>query len=188
MRLLKNKLGSEIAKVASYRRILTELLDNDEDMAYMNLSHLAENPFLYLSGNGGNDFVKNHHQEIEELLESYLSDFNSLETKMNLLVKSMQSAEELMSLRLDTSRNQLLFAETILSVVAICFAMGSFIGSILGMNLMNGQEYSNHAFAAVTAVTILAMLVMGIGIVLWFQRCQILPKTLWNIHTPIGIT
>jgi len=173
MRLLKNKLQSMIAKVASYRRCLTELLEDDYEMAYMNLTILGQTPSYYLCEDLA---FKSTHQDIEVLCESYLADYNSLAMKMSLLEKSMQNAEELCSLRLDTSRNQLLVADTILSIVAICLAMGSFVGSILGMNLHTGVEQEKGVFTTVVIFTIVVMLVVGLGIVALFQQMAILPK------------
>lgn len=87
---------------------------------------------------------------MEVLLESYLMDFNSLLSKLDFLKSEMQSAEELVMLRLDTSRNQLLIADTVISVVACCIGLGSFIGSIYGMNLKNHMEEDEHMFTVIT--------------------------------------
>ena len=47
MRELKNIVSHMGGKLDAYRRALNELLDNDCDMALMNLSLLAEKPILY---------------------------------------------------------------------------------------------------------------------------------------------
>lgn len=183
MRLLKIKLQSMAATVASYRRCLTDLLEDDETMAFMNLSKLRQFPSYYTCDDAA---FKATHQEIEVLLESYLADYNSLAMKMSLLQQSLQSAEELWSLRLDTSRNQLLVADTILSVVAICFSIGSFVGSLLGMNLYTGVEQTQGVFAAVTCVTLIAMTIIGVGIIVLFQKLSILPTTMSEPLSPLS--
>ncbi len=57
-------------------------------MALMNLSLLGSNPNLYkypLSPD-----ILGTHEEIEELLENYLNDFNSTESKLEYLKAQMQ--------------------------------------------------------------------------------------------------
>ena len=43
----KNDVSHMLGKVNSYRRVLDELIENDEDMALMNLTMLRKNPSLY---------------------------------------------------------------------------------------------------------------------------------------------
>ncbi len=47
MRNLKNSLSSISARISAHRRALTELLDEDNEMALMNLSKLKQKPDLY---------------------------------------------------------------------------------------------------------------------------------------------
>lgn len=67
------------------------------------------------------------------LLESYLVDYNYLESKLDYLKTQILTAEELVLLRLDNSRNQLLIADTVIAIVAMSIGFGSFVGSIFGM-------------------------------------------------------
>ena len=119
--------------VITYRRTVEEVLEDDGDLALLNLSVLKPKPHLYdlpLSQE-----IICYHEKMEIIFESYIMDYNSLHSKLEYLKSQMQSAEELVMLRLDTSRNQLLIADTVISVVAMCLAMGSFVGSVYGMNL-----------------------------------------------------
>ncbi len=88
------------------------------------------------------------------LFESYLSEYSALESKLNILKQKLKSAEEGVILRLDTSRNQLLIADTCISVCSLCIGTGSFVGSIFGMNLKNHHESRPHFFAHVTWMTV----------------------------------
>lgn len=82
MRLLKNKVMQTIGKIHTFRRALGDLLENDEDLALMNLTRLKEKPSLY--NIPLDPALLASHEEIEILLESYLTDYNSLETKLVL--------------------------------------------------------------------------------------------------------
>lgn len=48
MRVLKNRVSSEGIKVSAYQRLLRNMLNNSEDLAFMNLSILRENEDLYM--------------------------------------------------------------------------------------------------------------------------------------------
>jgi len=47
IRELKNAISQMSGKLESYRRVLNELIENDQDMALMNLTMLRDNPTLY---------------------------------------------------------------------------------------------------------------------------------------------
>ena len=74
------------------------------------------------------------------LVESYLMDYNSLETKLAFLKAQIQNAEELMSFRLDTARNELLIADTTLAVMMLTVGIATFLSSLFGMNIASGIE------------------------------------------------
>lgn len=175
MRLLKNKVMQTIAKIHTLKEVLRELLEEDEELALMNLTRLKEKPSLYNIPLDPNLLAT--HEEIEILLESYLTDYNSLETKLVYLKTQMQNAEELASLRLDTSRNQLLIADNIISVVSCALAFGSFIGAIFGMNFESEIWSDVQGFNAVTIVTVIGMLIGAICTILYFQHTGVLPSS-----------
>ena len=47
MRRLKNAVFHLQSRVASLHKALTDLIEDDETMAFMNLTRLKENPALY---------------------------------------------------------------------------------------------------------------------------------------------
>ena len=93
MRSSKNDLSSMMNRVSASRKALQELTEDDEEMALMNLTVLKEDPSLYRFPLVPE--ILGRHDEIEELTESYLFDFNTLEGKIALLKSNIQSAEEL---------------------------------------------------------------------------------------------
>jgi magnesium transporter len=175
MRLYKNKVISQTAKVRAFRNSLSALLENEEDLALMNLTKLKITPSLYdvpLS-----TALLDTHEEIEVLLESYLSDYTTLETKLSVLQMQIQNAEELLQLRLDTSRNQILVVEMIISVITCSLSFGSFIGSMFGMNLPTKLYYGDDTPFTVTFIlTVLLMFSGAILTILYFQYAGIIPS------------
>ena len=61
-------------------------------------------------------------------------------------------------LRLDTSRNQLLIANTQIAVCSAAVAAGGFIASAFGMNLHNHHEDDKWTWYYVTALSVFLMM------------------------------
>lgn len=77
MRTLKNTVTQMSSWLGNLRQALETVIDDDEGMALMNLTRLNDNPLLYrypLSSE-----ILGTHEEIEEMLESYLMDYTSLQ-------------------------------------------------------------------------------------------------------------
>ena len=72
-------------------------------------------------------------------------------------------------LRLDTSRNQLLIANTQIAVCSGAVACGGFIGSAFGMNLYNHHEDDKWLWYYVSGLSGAIMLFV-IGISFYFLR------------------
>lgn len=87
-------------------------------------------------------------------------DYNSLETKLAFLKAQIQNAEELMSFRLDTARNELLIADTTLAVMMLVVGIATFLSSLFGMNLASGLEqlYGPDIFWSLSAFLIVAII------------------------------
>ena len=174
MRQLKNQASRMLTRLASFRRALGDVVEDDEGMALMNLTLLKNKPRLYkypLSPN-----ILGTHEEIEELLENYLNDYNSIESKLMYLKQQMQSAEELVSLRLDTARNQLLVANTLFAILACAIAMGSFVVGGFGMNLDNTElESVPGLFAVIFALCVVVIVLCFVSIVLYLRSTGTLP-------------
>lgn len=149
-------------------------MDDDELMALMNLSLLRDKPNLYhppLSAE-----ILGTHEDIEVMLDSLLMDYNAILSRLNLSRSKLESSEDMVSLRLDTARNQLLITNTIISVLALAFAMGSYVGSIWGMNLDSNLQETKGMFWGVTIITTSLMVVLVIGILAYLQATEIIPK------------
>eukprot|EP01035_Chromulina_nebulosa_P018929 gene18929-24736_t len=173
MRMLKNRVTGMLSRILAYKRALVELLEEDQDLALLNLTKLKNKSTLYnlpLSNE-----ILSSHEEMEVLLESYLMDYNSIESKVTFLQSQILNAEESVLLRLDTSRNQLLIADTIISVITCSLALGSFIGALYGMNLKNHHEEDDNTFYTITIITILGMLLVVIVSLFYFRLSGMIP-------------
>lgn len=124
----------------------------------------------------GRYIVTSLHENMEILLESHLMDYNSLESKLLHIKEVLHNAEESVALRLDTSRNQLLVADTILSIITLAITSGSFIGALYGMNLINHMESYPHAFSHVVIITVIGMTILVTTIIIFFRAKGILPN------------
>jgi hypothetical protein len=82
----------------------------------------------------------------------------------------IQTTQELINQRLDAVRNRLLLANMIISIGSLCVAMGSFVGSMLGMNVTNHIELDPNAFRQIVVGTLLGMIgmVLLFALVLWY--------------------
>jgi hypothetical protein len=129
------------------------------------------------------------------MLDSLIMDYNAILARLHLSRSKLESSEDMVpspfplssisppslppsqvSLRLDTARNQLLITNTIISVVALAFAFGSYVGSIWGMNLDSNLQEAKGLFWGVTIGTTLAMGLLVLGILSYLQATEIIPK------------
>jgi len=109
-----------------------------EDIALMNLTLLKSKPHLFSKPLSFE--ILNDNEDCSFMLESFLIEYHSLESKLQYLQSTIHSSEELMSFRLDTSRNELLVVEMILGCVIVSILCGTFITGLFGMNLKNGID------------------------------------------------
>ena len=176
MRKLKNEVSECISRLESLRRWLDELFDDDEKMALMSLTKLRKKPSLYTFPLQNEILLT--HEEIEMIFDSRYRDFNTLISKLNLLKQKLTSAQEMVSMKLDTTRNELLKTNMILSIIALYLTFGGFVAGIFGMNLDNTVHLQNtpHVFITVTLVTTGVIIVGIILTIAFFIMNDILPR------------
>ncbi|CAM9197108.1 unnamed protein product [Chrysoparadoxa australica] len=75
------------------RRALLIALDDDEDLALMNLTKMKNHPEAYMLPLSAE--VEDDHEEVELLLESYLQEINSMSNLLEILKERMRSTESL---------------------------------------------------------------------------------------------
>jgi len=165
LRLHKDEVNLMEGRVQGFVRAMNEVLDDDEDMALMNLSRLISHPDRFLQP-VSQEILHEESDEPELILEAYLQEALSIVNELDLLKGQITSTEEQISMTLDSVRNRLLYINTLLSVASLCVGVGSFVGSIFGMNLTNHIEQEEKAFLQVTVGVIVGMVGMW-GILSW---------------------
>jgi magnesium transporter len=150
LRSFKQRLSQFSARSQDVQRVLQEVLEEDENMINMYLTEkkffpkLTRNPI--------------EHDEIEILSESYLQVVDHLTNRAELLDNAIDDTEDLVTIRLDTIRNKILFVELTLNIIALAFGAGSLVVGIFGMNLgipIFKEEYSSINFFFITVIIIL---------------------------------
>ena len=58
-----------------------------------------------------------------------------LTNRAELLDNAIDDTEDLVTIRLDTIRNKILFVELTINIVALSFSAGSLVAGIFGMNM-----------------------------------------------------
>ncbi|RUS18415.1 hypothetical protein BC937DRAFT_88800 [Endogone sp. FLAS-F59071] len=148
------KLSKFEKDVLSIQGAITEVLEQDEDLAAM---------FLTAKKSGSPRKV-NDHEEIELLLETYLKQVEEIGNRATALLSNMRSTEEISNIILDANRNSLLIYELKLTMGTLGVGAGGLLASIFGMNLHSFFEEDPYAFGVVsgTAVAI-------VGLIFWIS-------------------
>ena len=149
----------------------------------MNLSRLLSHPERFLQP-VPEEILREESDEPELILEVYLQQALSIVNEMDLLKGQIITTEEQISMQLDAIRNRLLFINTLLSVASLCVAIGSFIGSIFGMNLTNHIEDNDTAFTRVTIGTVVGMVLAWMLLSKFFQVAASLPAKTYKAKLP----
>ncbi|TDH65745.1 hypothetical protein CCR75_002025 [Bremia lactucae] len=165
LREIKNSMNEFESQVDGVRRVLMELLDNEEDLRLLYLSKLHEEPDLLT------DLYSFDSEEAEVLIENYLQDIFSTRTKADLMQHRITNTESLVMLKLDSMRNYLLRVDLVFSLVAISLSVGTLLAGVFGMNLLSGVEDAWGWFwgVAITCVVVF-VLITAAGILFFRQK------------------
>lgn len=119
------------------------------------------------------------HEDTEDLLEIYLLDCASLETRVAQLQGRIQSAENLVMIRLDTVRNDLLTMNTVLTVLSCSIAIGAYITGVFGMNLDNTVTIQpvQYMFPVIFTGSFYLMVLVFYGIIAYLEARNVLKIT-----------
>lgn len=165
LREFKNTMNEFESQVDGVRRVLMELLDNEEDLRLLYLTKLYHEPELLA------DLWSFDSEEAEVLIETYLQDIFSTRTTAELLQHRIANTESLVTLKLDSKRNYLLRVQLILELVSINIAVGTLVSGMFGMNLTSGLESASGWFWGVVIATAV-FFVTATGAGAWFFKRQ----------------
>lgn len=175
LRSVKGEISQMVGRVQGFIRAINLVLDDDEDLALMNLSRLITHPERFIQP-VSQEILHEESDEPELILEAYLQQSLSNTNALELLKQEVAGSEELMNMKLDTVRNRLLYINTVVSLLTLVVGIGSFIGAIFGMNLLNGLEEDPHAFKHVVLGTCFGALGLLVLLVVVFYRASTMPK------------
>ncbi len=147
---LNTELARLAADVADVRETLEALLEADDDMANMYLSH------------GPRDAAE--HAEAEVLLEGFYRAVEESASEVEALRDALRFTESYVRTALDSTRNALLRLDTLLTLGTLSLAAGGLLTAAFGMNLASGLEAQPRAFAAVCAAAAAAAAGVFVGV------------------------
>mmetsp|Transcript_12189 Transcript_12189/g.15849 ORF Transcript_12189/g.15849 Transcript_12189/m.15849 type:complete len:453 (+) Transcript_12189:89-1447(+) len=152
LRMVKKELNQLVSRMKGIQHAFNEVLENDRDMALMNLTKIKQNPDYYFERN--QVVWEGDHEEIELLLENYVQSVDGTYSQAQLLSHEIDSAMDLLYVRLDTARNQLLRVDLMVSSITSVAAVGALVAAIFGMNLRSGVEDTPEWFWTVAGILI----------------------------------
>jgi magnesium transporter len=114
------------------------------------------------------------HEVFEILFEHHLQSVSTVQTSFDLLRTELTNGEQFHILRLTTARNKLLTASLVFTIIAMWTGIGSFVGSIFGMNLNSGLEDKEYWFNAVAIGTPFAIVFGSLSVVLGLRFAGVL--------------
>ena len=149
IRLLDDALKEMMSRVKCFETSITKCLDEDEDMALMNLSRLLTHPEHFIQP-VSRDVLEEESDEPELILEAHLQDAMMLADILDLLQGQIETASELLDRRVDSARNKILEVNVIFMVAAMCLQAIHAAKAIFGMNLNSYIQEKAHLFVIVT--------------------------------------
>ncbi|MES1906895.1 MAG: hypothetical protein MHM6MM_000122 [Cercozoa sp. M6MM] len=138
----KMRLANQLHFCESLLEALNELLKNDEDMSQMYLTHYREH---------GHARDISDHDELELLLEHFVSELEEVHEDLENMRDSVYNVEKAVRLQLDRQRNEILKFDLRLQVIGTAAAVSAFGAGVFGMNLLSGLEEHPHMFWSASA-------------------------------------
>ena len=188
IRVVKDAVQLMSNRVKSYVKSIHRLLDDDEDMALMNLSRLLTHPERFVQP-VPQRILNEESDEPELILEANLQIGLTLVNYIEVIQGQIHTAKELIDQRLDATRNKLLFANMLISVFTLCITLGALVGSFFGMNLLlpGNLGEDEFAFNQVVAYTCIGCTVICIGIMLALLYTDTISFRLSGSFRPVRI-
>ena len=134
IRAVKEGIREMSGRVKGFVQSVNRILDEDEDMALMNLTRLQTHPERFMYPVSA-EVLEEESDEPELILESYLQEGLSLINVLDSIQGQIDTAAELVDQRLDSVRNRILMANMVLTAFSVAVAIASLVGSFFGMNV-----------------------------------------------------
>jgi magnesium transporter len=175
LRAFKNEIKEMSSRVDNFVRAINEALDDLEDLSLMNLSRLLTHPERFIQP-VPEEVLNEESDEPELILEVYMQQALSIYNQLDLLKGQVTTSEELMAMQLDTVRNRLLYVNAAVSIFTLTVSIAALIGSIYGMNVINGREEEPGAFNSIVIGTSVGCFVFLCSLLFVFYKALSLPN------------
>lgn len=142
--ILQSNLVSLEYKIKELKNITEEITDNKDDIKGVLLNCNAESEILI--------------ESIQNMFETYLLKFQDLENDISRFTKEMDNTQKILNINLLTQRNYYAILQTYISMITLSISIGSFVGSMYGMNLDNKIEDNEYAFYFISGGCIIFIL------------------------------
>ena len=156
MAAMKKSLFAYNQGVGAIIQAINELLDNDRDMADMNLEETPRDA--------------SDHEEVEFLLEAYLADIQECLNKGKGMIEQIEDSMDVIEIHLNMQRNKIINLSLLMEMMGVTAGIGAVIGGIMGMNLKNNLEEHPSAFGWVTSITVFIMMFLLTCLIFRWQR------------------
>lgn len=163
IRNLKNAVKVMQARVKGLVHSINRILNEDEDMALMNVSRLISHPENFVQP-VSLEMLEIESDEPELVLESNLHNALTLSNALDLIEGQVDTASDLIDARMDAARNKFLLASLCLSIASLSLTALTCVGGIFGMNLKSGIEEESGKFILITYGSIAGSVFLGIAI------------------------
>ncbi|XP_010526977.1 PREDICTED: magnesium transporter MRS2-F-like [Tarenaya hassleriana] len=197
VRQIKSRLVTLSGRVQKVRDELEHLLDDDNDMAQMYLTEMAESPDQASLKEDSQDdasesdeeredeiaftnsemipIPKPNIEELEMLLEAYFAQIDGILQKLSGMSEDVEDTEDYINIMLDDKQNQLLQMGVMLSTGNMILNAGIVVVGLLGMNihisLFDGKPLQFWETALGTIVGCVGLYLVAIG---WGKKKNLL--------------
>ena len=116
------------------------------------------------------------HLEVENLLESYFMQVDTMFDKLVTVGEYIKDTEEYINIELDSSRNRLIRMDIILSVAAFALMPFNLVAGILGENLIIPEQITGKVsqFYTVNIVAALICMMTFYGIMVYMRSTKVI--------------
>jgi hypothetical protein len=178
LRHTKDAIREMSSRIKGFVQSMNRLLDDDEDMALMNLSRLISHPERFIKPVSQFE-IEEEADEPELILEAHLQIGLTLMNALDLIQGQVDSASDLVDQKLDSVRNRILFANMIITIFSLAMTTAAVVGSFFGMNV-EVPYGSTEGLAPFTAIVVATMTLAAVVVVftmaaLFYSRAIPLP-------------
>ncbi|KAI8827947.1 hypothetical protein BJ741DRAFT_442750 [Chytriomyces cf. hyalinus JEL632] len=137
--LLRRAYNKFIPKVDGFREAVSDLLNNDEDLAGMYLTDKSNGKPREISD----------HMDMELLLEHYIKIGDEIKARLLETTTNLQTTQNMIGIILDSQRNELIIFDLQANLATAAISSAALVAALLGMNVPNHIEDLPFAFASI---------------------------------------